>query len=50
MIKMQHEEKIIRLKIEPKKTVGSSQPVAFIVSSYTTTIVRELNDDSYSFI
>jgi hypothetical protein len=29
-------------------SVGSSQLVAFIVSSYTTTTVRELNDDSYS--
>jgi hypothetical protein len=28
--------------------VGSFQPVAPIVSSYTTTTVRELNDDSYS--
>jgi hypothetical protein len=28
--------------------VSSSQLVAFIVSSYTTTKVRELNDDSYS--
>jgi hypothetical protein len=27
--------------------VGSFQPVAPIVSSYTTTTVRELNDDSY---
>jgi hypothetical protein len=32
-----------------KAFVGSSQPVAPIVSSYTTTTVRELNDDSYSF-
>jgi hypothetical protein len=29
--------------------VNSSQLVAFIVSSYTTTTVRELNDDFYSF-
>jgi hypothetical protein len=33
---------------ENKIRVSSSQFVAFIVSSYTTTIVRELNDDSYS--
>jgi hypothetical protein len=34
--------------IRQSNIVGSPQPVAPIVSSYTTTTVRELNDDSYS--
>jgi hypothetical protein len=33
-----------------KFRVGLFQPVAPIVSSYATTTVRELNDNSYSFI